>query len=43
MFGELEKELLPAQREALNLYDEAYSLMVGKAQNYFYERGFADC
>lgn len=43
MFDQLEKDLLPAKREILNLFDEAYSLMLGGAQDYFYENGFADC
>jgi len=29
--------------DILLLYDDAYGLMVARASDYFYERGFADC
>ena len=43
MFKKLDEQLREAEREMLSLYDDAFSLMVGRAQDFFYERGFADC
>jgi hypothetical protein len=38
------KEQIPRNvKHMLNQYDDASGMMVAKASDYFYERGFADC
>ena len=43
IFKNLEEEIQRNGKEFLSQYDDACGMLVAKAGDYFYERGFADC
>mgnify|MGYP000137816114 CR=1 FL=1 len=43
ILARLEPYIQRGGKEILFQYDDAFSLLQGRAQDFFYERGFADC
>ena len=43
ILARLEEYIQRGGKEMLFQYDDAYSLLQGRAQDFFYEQGFADC